>query len=67
MSHKKTLVGLCIELFTIIHVDRIENMVNCFETHRCALEFDSLFLGNGTGTYLIAKKRGAPQEKNTAS
>ena len=45
MSHRKTLAGLDIDLFTHIYVERIYNMVRYFDTHRCALDFDSLFLG----------------------
>ena len=45
MSHRHTLAGLDIYLFTRISVERINNMVKYFKTHRCALDFDSLFLG----------------------
>ena len=45
MSHKQALAGLNIDLFTNIYVQINENMVNDFKSHRCALEFDSLFLG----------------------
>ena len=44
MSHRKTLVGLGIDLLTNIYVDIIENMVKYFNTHRCEIGFDSLFL-----------------------
>ena len=43
-SHKKTLAGLDIELFTNIYFQIIKKMVKDIKTHRCALEFDSLFL-----------------------
>ena len=49
MSHRKTLDGLEIDLFTHISVERIYNLDKDFKTHRCALDFDSLFLS------LIAK------------
>ena len=44
MIHGETLVGLDIDLFTHISVDRIYNMVKYLNTHRCMLEFDTLFL-----------------------
>ena len=44
MIHKKTLVGLEIDLFTHISVEIIHNIVKDFNTHRCALDFDSLFI-----------------------
>ena len=46
MSHRQTLAGLDIELFDHIYVDIIDNMVRSFKSHRCALGFDSLFLGH---------------------
>ena len=44
MSHRKTFIGLDIDLITHISVDVIYNMVKDFKTHKCALDFDSLFL-----------------------
>ena len=45
MSNMKTISGLDIDLFTHIFVEMIYNMVRYFNMHRCALDFDSLFLG----------------------
>ena len=45
MSHKQTIVGLEIDLLTIISVEIIGAMVKDFNSHRCAIGFDSLFLG----------------------
>ena len=45
MSYRKTLTILDIDLFTHIFVEMIYNMVRYFNMHRCALDFDSLFLG----------------------
>ena len=44
MRQIQTLVGLNIDLFTHIYVEIIYNMVKDFNMHRCALDFDSLFL-----------------------
>ena len=44
ISHRKILAGLDIDLFIHIYVERIYNVVKYFKTHRCALEFVSLFL-----------------------
>ena len=44
MIHRKTLSGLDIDLFTNISIKTIYNMVTDFKTHRCALDFDSIFL-----------------------
>ena len=44
MIQKQNLAGLDIDLFANIFVDRIENVVNYFNIHRCTLDFDSIFL-----------------------
>ena len=44
-SHKETLPGLDIDLFTNIYVGRIEKMVMDFKMNRCVLGFDIHFLG----------------------
>ena len=44
MSHKQILVVLDIYLLTNISVERIDDIVKDFKLHRCALDFDSLFL-----------------------
>ena len=46
MSHRQTLAGLGIDLFTNISVEIIENMVDYFKTHMCVLDFDIPFLIN---------------------
>ena len=38
-------MGLGIDLFAHIYVERIYNMVKDFKTHRFALDFDSILLG----------------------
>ena len=38
-------MSLDINLFTHIYVERIYNTIKDFKTHRCALDFDSIFLG----------------------
>ena len=40
----QTISGLEIDSFTYIYVESIYNMVNYFNMHMCALDFDSLFL-----------------------
>ena len=44
MSHRQPIVGLGIYFFNNIYFERIYNIFKDFKTHRCALEFDSLFL-----------------------
>ena len=44
MSHRQTLAGLNIDLFTHIYVERIYNTVKNFKVHGCKLDFDSLFI-----------------------
>ena len=44
MSYRKTLVGLYIDIFTYISVDRIYDIVKDFNMHRHALDFDSFLL-----------------------
>ena len=43
-SHGQTLAVLDIDLFTHIYVKRTYNMVKYFKTHRCALDFNSIFI-----------------------
>ena len=45
LIHKKTLVGLEIDLFPNIYFDIINNMVNYFKTYRCVLDFGGLRIG----------------------
>ena len=44
MSQNQILSGLEIDLFTHISVAKIDNIVKEFRMHRCALDFDGLFL-----------------------
>ena len=44
MSKRQNIVGLDIDLFTHIYVERIYNIVKDFKTHMCVLDFDILFL-----------------------
>ena len=53
LIHKKTLVGLEIDLFPNISFDIINNMVNYFKTYRCVLDFGGLRIG------LILKRKQA--------
>ena len=45
MIHRQDVAGLETDLFTYIYFERIYDMVKDFNIHRCALDFDILFLG----------------------
>ena len=57
MSHKQTIEGIGIDLFTNIYVGIMENMVNNFNMYRFALDFDSLLL-------ILLVKRNKKKYKN---
>ena len=44
MIHKQTLVGVDIDIFTNIYVNRVEKMVKDFKSHIFVLDFDRIFL-----------------------
>ena len=45
MSHRQTLVGLDTDILTHISVEIIYMSFKYFKAHRCALDFDIIFLG----------------------
>ena len=44
MIHKKTLAGLDIDIFANIYVETIYKIVKNLKLHRCAPDFDILFI-----------------------